>query len=294
MEHISFSVEQGTILGLLGENGAGKTTLAKLISGILSPTEGVIRVLGHDPFHRENAFKKKISLVFGDKRQLLWDLPPVESFYVTGYIYDLSRAQIQDQITRLSDLFQVNEFLHIPVRNLSLGQRMRCELINSLLHSPQLILLDEPTLGLDLKTQAIVRSYLCDYVKDTGATCIVTSHYLRDIVDMAESIVVLNKGHKVLEESLSHFFEKYNSFDWIQIAEEHLQTEQVSTLLRNYEININQKTGRLRVLKKDTASVMILLMKQYSPEVLSVQQPSVEELLEIYMVNLAEQGEVYQ
>ncbi|WP_449433858.1 ABC transporter ATP-binding protein [Pseudomonas putida] len=199
VSNVSFSVAPGEVVGFLGGNGAGKTTTLKMLSGIVRPSSGRVSVLGHEPFKREALFLKSIALVMGQKQQLTWDLPALESFHLHGALYDIPAAECQRRITELCDLLAAGDIIRRPVRKLSLGERMKCELMLSLLHRPSVLFLDEPTIGLDLQMQVAIRQFLLDYNRAFGATVVLTSHYMADIEALAERIIVLDHGRMVFD-----------------------------------------------------------------------------------------------
>ncbi len=203
LKDFSFTVSEGEILGLIGANGAGKTTLIKLLSGILYPTEGGAEVLGFTPWERKNAFKHQIGVVMAQKTQLWWDLPAIDSFEVNRYIYELSDAEYRRNLDELITLFHVEKLQKVQVRRLSLGERMKFEIIASLLHNPKVIFLDEPTIGLDVVAQRDMRRFILEYRKNHHATILVTSHYMQDIDELCNRAVVLNHGTIVYDGSIA-------------------------------------------------------------------------------------------
>lgn len=191
---ISFDIEEGEFVGFLGPNGAGKTTTLKMLSGIMYPTDGTATVLGYVPWKREEAFKKQFSIVMGQKNQLWWDLPAIESLYLNKCIYEIDDVDYRKTLDKLSEYLDVREILNIQVRRLSLGERMKLELIASLLHHPNVIFLDEPTIGLDLVAQKTIRNFLKYYNEQEKATIILTSHYMKDIEELCKRTIVINRG----------------------------------------------------------------------------------------------------
>ena len=181
IKNISFEIEEGEIVGFLGANGAGKTTLLKMLCGLIYPSEGSISVLGYLPFRRKENFLKNITLIMGQKQQLIWDLPPIKSLYLNASIYDIDKFEAKRRIKKLSDMLEIDDELFIPVRKLSLGQRMKSELLAALIHEPNILFLDEPTLGLDINAQRNLRKFLQKYNKETNSTICLTSHYMKDI-----------------------------------------------------------------------------------------------------------------
>jgi ABC-2 type transport system ATP-binding protein len=197
VDGISFSVAEGERVGFLGPNGAGKTTTLKILSGLLHPTAGSVRVAGHEPRRREPGFLKSITLVMGQKQQLLWDLPPAETFALNRAVYDVPRAEFRETVAELSRLLELGDLVNVPTRQLSLGERMKCELAAALLHRPRVLFLDEPTIGLDVSMQATVRSFVKAYNERFGATVLLTSHYMEDVVALCPRVVVIDKGRLI-------------------------------------------------------------------------------------------------
>jgi ABC-2 type transport system ATP-binding protein len=194
VDGISFEIRPGERVGFLGPNGAGKTTTLKVLAGLLHPTAGEIAVDGHTPKKREDAYLKKIMLVTGQKQQLLWDLPPSETFELNRAIYDVPRADFTKTIRELTDLLELGNLVDTPTRQLSLGERMKCELAAALVHRPKLLFLDEPTIGLDVSMQVVIRSFIKDYNERYGATLMLTSHYMDDVAALCPRVIVIDKG----------------------------------------------------------------------------------------------------
>jgi len=199
---ISFDIAEGEFVGFLGPNGAGKTTTLKMLSGLIYPTSGTARVAGFDPTQRENAYRRLFALVLGQKNQLWWDLPAQESFVLLRHIYGIPAQQFQETLDELVDLLGVRAKLNVMVRELSLGERMKMELIAALLHRPRVLFLDEPTIGLDVVSQKAVRSFLRDYNRKYKVTILLTSHYMADIKELCERVIVIHKGLKIYDGAL--------------------------------------------------------------------------------------------
>jgi ABC-2 type transport system ATP-binding protein len=197
VDGLDFSVGEGERVGFLGPNGAGKTTTLKILSGLLHPTAGEATVAGFVPRRREAEFLKTITLVMGQKQQLLWDLPPSETFAMNRAIYDVPRARFEETLRELVDLLEIGDLLGKPVRQLSLGERMKCELAAALLHRPRVLFLDEPTIGLDVSMQATVRNFVKAYNERYGATVLLTSHYMEDVVQLCPRVVVIDRGRLI-------------------------------------------------------------------------------------------------
>ena len=203
VKNISFDIDSGDIIGFLGPNGAGKTTTLKMLSGILYPTSGEVHVLGYCPWKRQKEFKMKYSMVLGQKSQLWPDLPGSETFRLNQYIYEVDERKCKMLLDELTEYLDVKHLLNVQVRRLSLGERMKLELIASLIHSPQLIFLDEPSIGLDLVSQKKIRSFIRYWNEQYKTTVMITSHYMKDIEDLCERVIVINGGEKLYDGSLS-------------------------------------------------------------------------------------------
>lgn len=200
---VSFSIAEGEFVGFLGPNGAGKTTTLKMLSGLIYPTSGRARVAGYDPSKRENAYRRLFALVLGQKNQLWWDLPALESFHLLRAIYGLDKTQWQSTLDELVALLGVGHKLNVQVRELSLGERMKMELIAALLHRPRVLFLDEPTIGLDVISQKNVREFLKDYNRRHRTTILLTSHYMADISQLCERVIVIDHGKKIYDGDLA-------------------------------------------------------------------------------------------
>src|SRR3954471_11676206 len=190
VDELSFGIAAGERVGFLGPNGAGKTTTLKVLSGLLHPTSGTVRVDGYDPRRREFAFLRSITLVMGQKQQLLWDLPPVDTFAMNRAIYDIPKRAFDETLAELTTLLELGALVKRPTRQLSLGERMKCELVAALLHRPRVLFLDEPTIGLDVSMQAKMRDFIRDYNQRFGAAVLLTSHYMDDVVALCPRVVV--------------------------------------------------------------------------------------------------------
>ena len=209
LKDINFKIEEGEIVGFLGPNGAGKTTTLKILSGILHPTSGEAKVLGFTPSKREKEYQKQLALVMGQKNNLLKDLPAMESFIMYRDIYEIPEDDFNKNLSELASLLDVKDFLDIPVRKLSLGQRMKCELIAALIHRPKVLLLDEPTIGLDVVAQKNIRSFLKKYNKENKTSIILTSHYMEDIKELCERVIIINFGKIIYDGRLDDLIKKY-------------------------------------------------------------------------------------
>ncbi|MBI2552587.1 ABC transporter ATP-binding protein [Candidatus Uhrbacteria bacterium] len=209
VDNISFSVEEGELVGFLGPNGAGKTTTLKMLSGILYPTSGEARVLGYTPWERKKQYQKQFAIVMGQKNQLWWDLPAMDSFILNKEIYEVPDAQFKQTVDELAELLEIKDILDVQVRKLSLGQRMKCELIAALLHQPKVLFLDEPTIGLDVVSQQKMREFIKTYNEQKKTTILLTSHYMEDVEALCKRIIIIDHGQILYDGALADLMEKY-------------------------------------------------------------------------------------
>lgn len=207
LKNASIQIEAGKIVGLVGSNGAGKTTLLKMLSGLIYPTSGTAQVLGYEPWKRENDFLKRISILLGQKNQLWWDITPRDSYALLTKIYDLNETHSKSRVNELAQLLQCSHVLDTQLRRLSLGERMKMEIIGSLLHSPKVLFLDEPTIGLDIVAQVSIRNFLEKYVKEQKPAIILTSHYMDDITQLSDQLLLISQGAIVYDGSVEHFMQ---------------------------------------------------------------------------------------
>jgi ABC-2 type transport system ATP-binding protein len=220
---VSFRVEQGEIVGLIGANGAGKTTLIKMLAGIIHPTSGEASVLGYQPWRRQNEFRRQIALIMGQKAQLWWDLPAADCFLLLREIYEVPPAEFDSRLDRLTSVLGVKDLLNIQVRRLSLGERMKMELIAALLHNPRVVFLDEPTIGLDINAQRAIREFILEYQRESRPAIILTSHYMEDIERLCPRIMIIREGGLVYDGSLQEVVRRYANY---KVLTAHLQEGQ--------------------------------------------------------------------
>jgi len=218
VDEISFEIGEGEMVGFVGPNGAGKTTTLKVLSGLLYPTAGQVNVLGYRPWERREEFLKSISLVMGQKNQLWWDLPAIETFILNKEIYEIPQKQYEETLDELVELLEVRDILKVQVRKLSLGQRMKCELIAALLHSPKVLLLDEPTIGLDVVSQKKMRDFIREYNRRKKSTIILTSHYMDDVKELCQRVIIIDKGKLIFDGKLSEIIERYADHKIISVV----------------------------------------------------------------------------
>jgi len=245
VEKISFSLNEGEIVGFLGPNGAGKTTTLKMLTGLIHPTDGTVRVAGYTPYKRQKSFLNKISLVMGQKQQLLWDLPALDSLKINAAIYNIPDKIFKTRLDELASMLSLEDQLNQPIRKLSLGQRMKAELLASLIHHPQILFLDEPTLGLDVNAQAAVRDFLRDYNSRYQATIILTSHYMADITALCRRILIINQGILIYDGPLDKLLKKFAAYRQVKIdlavplARDELEQYGEITSIEGKEVNFS-------------------------------------------------------
>lgn len=217
VKSVSFQIEPGEIVGFLGPNGAGKTTTLKMLTGLIYPSKGELRVAGHEPFQRRGEFLQQITLVMGQKQQLIWDLPALDSLRINGAVYQIPEAELEARIGELTELLDLKEKLRQPVRKLSLGERMKAELMAALLHRPQVLFLDEPTLGLDVNAQVSVRRFLQEYNRRYGSTILLTSHYMADITALCKRVLLIYAGELIYDGDLDQLLERFAPYREVKI-----------------------------------------------------------------------------
>lgn len=277
VKNISFNVAPGEIVGFLGPNGAGKTTTLKMLSGLLFPTAGNIEVLGHTPFDRKRDFLSDITLVMGQRNQLMWDIPVADSFERNRAIYRIPTAEYRRTHEELTDLLGLSELLPKPVRNLSLGERMKCEIAAALLHRPKVLFLDEPTIGLDVTMQRRIRTFIGEYNQRYNATVLLTSHYMADVEALCKRIIIIHHGQLLFDGPLSQLIDRFSPHKTISVA---LDTERAD--LSAYGDVVTAEHGRitLRVPKTKTAAVTGRLLADLPVIDLTVEDPPIEEVIE--------------
>lgn len=218
VDGINFDIPEGQIVGFLGPNGAGKTTTMKLLTGLLHPTSGRIEVGGFVPFRQQNAFKKRVSLVMGQKSQLIWDIPASETFLIHKEIYEIPAASFKERIDYFTEMLDLSQIIDKPVRQLSLGERMKCELVAALLHRPDIVFLDEPTIGLDVNMQEALRRFIQSYNRDYKATILLTSHYMTDVSALCERVLVINDGKLIYDGAISKLIDRFSPMKRITLV----------------------------------------------------------------------------
>jgi ABC-2 type transport system ATP-binding protein len=275
---VSFSIEPGEVVGFLGPNGAGKTTTLKLLSGLIHPSAGEVMVAGHRPFRRQRPFLESITLVMGQKQQLIWDLPPLDSLRVNAAVYGIDDLEARRRVAELAEMLELGEELTRPVRKLSLGQRMKAELLAALLHRPRVLFLDEPTLGLDVNAQARVRQFLADYNRRTGATVLLTSHYMADITALCPRVLLIHQGALFHDGGLAELSERLAP--WRQVRLELGAVVPAGQLAAYGEIeSLEGCEVRLLIARERLTATVNRLLTQLPVLDLEVSDPPIEELI---------------
>src|SRR5438132_7453064 len=278
---ITFRIEPGEVVGFLGPNGAGKTTALKMLSGLLNPTAGEARVLGYVPWHRENAYLRRMTLLIGNRSQLQWDIPAADSLLVLKEIYGLSADRYRATLGQLTELLSLGDLLHKPVRNLSLGERMKVEIAAGLIQSPAVAFLDGPTIGLDVSMQVRIRHFVADYNRRTGATILLTSHYMDDVVALCKRVLVIHHGRLLYDGALTGLAERMTPYKLIVAT---LHDGAAHEDLGAYGAIVAREEGRvtLRVPRQNLAERTARLVGDLGDRLadLSVEDPPIEEAVD--------------
>jgi ABC-2 type transport system ATP-binding protein len=278
VQSVSFNIEPGEVVGFLGPNGAGKTTTLKMLTGLIHPSEGSLSVAGHIPFCRDAAFLQKITLVMGQKQQLIWDLPALDSLRINAAVYGISDREFRHRVGELSDMLSLEGKLTQPVRKLSLGERMKAELLAALLHRPQVLFLDEPTLGLDVNAQVSVREFLREYNQRYQATVLLTSHYMADITALCQRVLVIYAGQLIYDGSLDGLLEQFAPCREVTIE----LGKDRSTQELQYYGEVKQVEGRMVqfIVPQEKLTQMIAkLLADLDVVDLTVTDPPIEEVI---------------
>jgi ABC-2 type transport system ATP-binding protein len=281
VDDVSFTIACGELIGFLGPNGAGKTTTLKVLAGLLHPSAGYVRVLGHEPFRRERPFQRRIALVLGQKNQLWWDLPAYESFVLNREIYRIPRPQFDSTLEELVALLDLGSLIHTPVRRLSLGERMKCELAGALLHRPALLFLDEPTIGLDVVMQQRIREFIGEYNRRHGATVILTSHYMQDVTTLCKRVIVINQGRLVFDGALDDLVRRHADYKVFTVdLARPVATEHVNEIREIGEvIGVDANVVTLRIPRHQVADRAAALLARFDVLDLAIQDPEVEDVV---------------
>jgi ABC-2 type transport system ATP-binding protein len=288
VQSINFTIESGEIVGFLGPNGAGKTTTLKMLSGLLYPSSGRAEVLGFQPARRQADFLRQITLVMGNRAQLSWDLPAVDSFELQRSIYSLSRPDFEKRRDEFVEMLEVGNLLKKPIRNLSLGERMKMEIIGSLLHLPRILFLDEPTLGLDVTMQRRIRDFVAEYNHQYGATVLLTSHYMADVEALCKRVLVIHNGGLLFDGDLAELLDRFSVYKTISLT-----LSKGPGSFSQYGEVLQQEAGHvtLRVRRERTPEITARLLAEKKVDDLTVEDPPIEDIIEkVFTQTSAEAG----
>lgn len=275
---LQFTIQPGEVVGFLGPNGAGKTTTLKMLSGLIHPSAGRVEVAGCLPQRRQERFLQQITLVMGNRQQLIWDLPPLDSLRVNAAVYGIDPIEAKRRIHELAEMLELGEELQRPVRKLSLGQRMKAELLAALLHRPSVLFLDEPTLGLDVNAQARVRDFLADYNRRTGATVLLTSHYMGDITALCERVLLIHQGRLFHDGSLDALTSRLAPCREVRLELRQVHPREAFEGFGTIEVHQGHQV-RLLIPREQLTQQVGLLLSRFEVVDLEVSDPPIEELI---------------
>lgn len=278
VQNVSFQIEPGEVVGFLGANGAGKTTTLKMLTGLIHPSSGRVEVCNHTPFQRQPAFLQQITLVMGQKQQLIWDLPVLDSLKINAAVYGISDKEYRSRVGELTEMLSLTHRLNQPVRKLSLGERMKAELMAALLHRPQVLFLDEPTLGLDINAQFSVREFLREYNQRYQATVLLTSHYMADITALCERVLLIHEGQLVYDGSLEGLLDRFAPYREVQIE---LATALPKDKLAAYgEVeSVEGQSARLLIRREALTATVAQILAELQVLDLKVTEPPIEQVI---------------
>lgn len=278
VKNISFNISQGELVGFIGPNGAGKTTTLKMLSGLLYPSSGEAQVLGFKPFERKHPFLKQISLVMGQKNQLWWDLPAIETFELNKEIYEVPADSYKKILDELTEILDVKDVMHQQVRKMSLGQRMKCELIASLIHMPKVLFLDEPTIGLDVVMQKKVREFIKEYNRRYNATVILTSHYMDDVKEICKRVIMINHGSIIFDGPIEDLTKNYAGYKvLVPIFNSPVERAELEKLGEVVEFAYPRAV--IKVSRDKVASTAGSLLQSYDIDDLDINEPELEAVI---------------
>lgn len=278
VDDISFSIKEGELVGFIGPNGAGKTTTLKVLSGLLYPTAGKVEVLGFTPWDRSADFLKQIALVMGQRNQLWWDLPAHDTFLLNQAIYEVPKNEFQTRLEELVSLLEVKHLLSTPVRKLSLGERMRMELVASLLHRPRVLFLDEPTIGLDLVAQEKIRDFIAAYNRKVGATILLTSHYMGDIERLASRVLIINEGKILFDGTVAKIIQRWAKEKLIKVLFER-EVDLRSLAQVGKVTSFEFPRAEIKVRREVTPTAAAQILQRFPIADISIEETPIEEIV---------------
>lgn len=279
LKGISFTVEKGEIVGFVGPNGAGKTTTMKILSGVLFPTAGEARVCGFIPWQRKKEFLRKITFVmgmYGFLEEVVWDISAKDGFYFIKDLYQIPEKNFKKNLKEMIEFFEVENILKSPVRKLSLGQKMQMELIASLLHEPEILFLDEPTLGLDIVSQKKIRDYVKNYVRKKNATCILTSHYMKDVEEMADRVILIDRGEIVYDGNIKGIIKRFYTKKLLEVE---FEKEIEEKEFEGFDFEREDTTYRFRLQKEKIKEFVKFLFEKFPVKDIKIEEPDLEYVL---------------
>lgn len=279
VDNISFSIAEGEFIGFIGPNGAGKTTTLKMLSGILWPTSGAATVLGHTPWKREAVLQRQFAIVMGQKNQLWWDLPARDTFALNQAIYEIPKHDFEKRVKYLSELLEVDHLLTKPVRTLSLGERMKCELINSLLHRPRVLYLDEPTIGLDVVSQKTIREFLKQWNREEGATVVLTSHAMADVEALCERLIIIQSGRIRYDGPRQKLSGKMGDKELVVEFSKPVSRDYLVPLSRSVTMEANNLKARFDVPKHELGALTKALLDRFPVVDIEIKEQPLEEII---------------
>jgi len=278
--NVTFSIREGELVGFLGPNGAGKTTTLKMLAGLLHPTKGEAQVLGYVPWERKDGYRRQFALLLGQKNQLWWDLPARESLELNSKIYGIPRAQFEGTVAEMTELLKVQDKLNIMVRELSLGERMKMELIASLLHQPKVLFLDEPTIGLDVVSQKTVREFLRHHNASRKTTILLTSHYMTDIQELCQRVIIIDRGKIFFDGRLDEVLDRFADFKLVTIQCAGVADCSAERLAKYGEVvEQTPATLKLKVKRDRVISVCKALLDELPVSDIDIQEVPIEEII---------------
>jgi ABC-2 type transport system ATP-binding protein len=277
VDRVSFNIEPGEVVGFLGPNGAGKTTTLKMLSGLLHPNGGQVNVLGFEPYRREHAYLRQITLVMGNRNQLVWDLPALDSYELNRAVYNIPEVDFKRRRDELIEMLEIGELVRKPVRNLSLGERMKAEIVGALLHAPQVLFLDEPTIGLDVTMQRRIRAFIAEYNRREGATVLLTSHYMADVEALCRRVIVIHHGRLHYDGALSDLVKNFSSYKTITID----LPDPLADLAPYGEV-LSRSDGQavLRIPKDQASATTARLLSEQNVSDLTVEDTPIDDVID--------------
>lgn len=278
VDNISFNINKGEFVGLIGPNGAGKTTTMKCLTGLLKPNDGSVEVLGFKPYKRDYRYLEKISFVMGQRSQLWWELPVVDSFLLNKEIYRIEDDAYKRRLKKLVDFLEIGDILNTQVMKLSLGQRMKCELASALLHKPEVVFLDEPTIGLDVVMQKKLREFLKEYNKTINSTILLTSHYMEDVKDLCKRVIVIDQGMILFDGKVSDLVKMYVNYKVIYFEFSNFVNREDISSFGELEY-FDGKRGKIHVKREDVTKVASKLLKSFPIEDIDIEEVSLEDVV---------------